>query len=313
MYLYWEGRKGYRTHMPAPRVLEPVPELAYGMANGNRLIEGDNLQTMISLRSQYRGAADVGYVDAPYNTGKKDFRYSDRRFRDPNADADDAVYVSNEDGGRHTKWLNFMGPRLYLVWELLAEHGVCFVSINDIELFRLGMLMDEIFGESNRLGVVVWRQMADNNPTRIAVGHEYILCYAKNIDDVPPVWMGHSGAKEWLLDTFEQLKAETPDVAQLQKRYQKAIKDHVAAYKRSLETGQDVGLIDLGELDSYKLVDERGPYAAMRNTAVVRQEVYEDCMCLEPLPALYGGLCNGDGPGVTPQIAYFSRLSVGSL
>jgi adenine-specific DNA-methyltransferase len=206
MYLYWEGRKGYRTRMPAPRVLEPVPELSYGTAHGNRLIEGDNLQTMISLRSQYRGSVDVAYLDAPYNTGKNDFRYSDRRFRDPNADADDAVYVSNEDGGRHTKWLNFMGPRLYLVWELLAEHGVCFISINDIELFRLGMLMDEIFGETNRLGIVVWRQMADNNPTRIAVGHEYILCYAKNIKDVPPVWTGHSGAKEWLLNTYAELR-----------------------------------------------------------------------------------------------------------
>jgi adenine-specific DNA-methyltransferase len=47
------------------------------------------------------------------------------------------VYVGNEDGGRHTKWLNYMGPRLWLVWQLLADHGVCFVSISDVELFRL--------------------------------------------------------------------------------------------------------------------------------------------------------------------------------
>jgi adenine-specific DNA-methyltransferase len=268
MYLHWEGRKGYRTRMPTPRVLEPIDKLSFGDPGGNRLIEGDNLQVMISLRSQYRGAVDAAYLDPPYNTGKKDFRYSDRRFRDPNADSDDAVYVSNEDGGRHTKWLNFMGPRLYLVWELLADHGVCFVSISDIELFRLGLLMDEIFGESNRLGVVVWRQMADNNPTRIAVGHEYILCYAKNIDNVPPVWTGHSGAKDWMLETYERLKAETEDIDNLQKHFQKAIKEHVAAYHRSLETGKDVGLVDLGELDRYKFVDDRGPYAAVRDTAV---------------------------------------------
>jgi adenine-specific DNA-methyltransferase len=259
MYLHWEGRRGYRTRMPAPRVLEPVDELSLGDTGGNRLIEGDNLQVMISLRSQYRGAVDAAYLDPPYNTGKKDFRYSDRRFRDPNANSDDAVYVSNEDGGRHTKWLNFMGPRLYLTWELLADHGVCFVSISDIELFRLGLLMDEIFGESNRLGVVVWRQMADNNPTRIAVGHEYILCYAKNIDNVPPVWTGHSGAKDWMLQTYERLKGETKDLGELQKSFRKAIKEHVAAYHRSLETGQDVGLVDLGELDRYKFVDDRGP------------------------------------------------------
>jgi adenine-specific DNA-methyltransferase len=103
LYLHWEGRRSYRTRMPAPWVLEPVESLSYGSEQRNRIIEGDNLQVMVSLRSQYRGMVDVAYVDAPYNTGKRDFRYSDRRFRDPNADSDDAIYVSNEDGGRHTK------------------------------------------------------------------------------------------------------------------------------------------------------------------------------------------------------------------
>src|SRR5260370_951825 len=141
----------------------------------------------------------------------RDLAYSDARFHDRNADADDMVYVNNEDGGRHTKWLNFMGPRLWLVWQLLAEHGVCFVSINDIELFRLGMLMDEIFGEQNRIGTIVWKQGTDNNPTRIAVEHEYILCYAKRIEDVPRTWQGHSQPKEWMLDKFAELGKAQPD------------------------------------------------------------------------------------------------------
>ena len=190
--------------MPAPRVLEPVPELSYGDEDGNRVIEGDNLQVMVSLRSQYQGRVDVAYLDPPYNTGKKDFAYSDARFHDPNADADDMVYVNNEDGGRHTKWLNYMGPRLWLTWQLLAEHGICFVSINDVELFRLGMLMDEIFGEQNRIGIIVWKQAVDNNPTRIAVEHEYILCYAKRDRVGPERWEGISPAKEWLLATYER-------------------------------------------------------------------------------------------------------------
>src|SRR5438105_691291 len=70
MYLHWEGRKGYRTRMPAPRVLEPEPSLSYGDQDGNLLIEGDNLQVMTSLRSQYQGAIDVAYLDPPYNIGK---------------------------------------------------------------------------------------------------------------------------------------------------------------------------------------------------------------------------------------------------
>src|SRR3954468_17495870 len=80
MYLHWEGRRGYRTRMPAPRVIEPVKSLSFRNADGNRIIEGDNLQVMVSLRSQYQGAFDIAYLDPPYNTGKRDFPYSDRRF-----------------------------------------------------------------------------------------------------------------------------------------------------------------------------------------------------------------------------------------
>ena len=84
--------------MPVPRVLEPVSELSDPPGGGNLVIEGDNLQVMVSLRPQHRATIDVAYLDPQYNTGKNDFRYSDRRFHDPDADSDDAVYVSNEDG-----------------------------------------------------------------------------------------------------------------------------------------------------------------------------------------------------------------------
>jgi hypothetical protein len=62
MYLFWEGRRSYRTSMPAPRVLEPVPELSYGEDSDNLIIEGDNLQAMVSLRSQYRSTVNVAYI-----------------------------------------------------------------------------------------------------------------------------------------------------------------------------------------------------------------------------------------------------------
>lgn len=261
MYLHWEGRKGYRTRMPAPRVLEPVPELSFGDARGNRVIEGDNLQVMVSLRSQYQGRIDVAYLDPPYNTGKKDFAYSDARFHDPNADADDMVYVNNEDGGRHTKWLNYMGPRLWLVWQLLADHGICFVSINDVELFRLGLLMDEIFDERNRIGTLVWKQAVDNNPTRIAVEHEYILCYAKRIDSVSDRWSGISPAKDWLLTTYERLKAEERDPLKLERAYRAAIREHKAAHRAAVKEGRGDEVIDLGRMDRYRHVDARGPWA----------------------------------------------------
>lgn len=251
--------------MPAPRVLEPVTDLSF-LSNENLIIEGDNLQVMVSLRSQYRNCIDVAYLDPPYNTGRNDFRYSDKRFRDPNADSDDAVYVSSEDGGRHTKWLNFMGPRLHLAWDLLADSGVCFVSIDDTELFRLGLLMDEIFGERNRVGILVWKGATENNAQRIATGHEYILCYAKRIENLPSVWTGSSEAKDWLLATYERLRAKETSLARLDKAYKEAIREHVAEYERALARRGSTDLVDLGPLQRYRHVDSRGPYAAERRT-----------------------------------------------
>lgn len=266
MYLYWEGRRSYRACIPAPRVLEPVPEASFGEDSENLIIEGDNLQAMVSLRSQYRGAVNVAYIDPPYNTGKRDFRYSDRRFLDPDADDSAAAYVTNEDGGRHTKWLNYMAPRLSMVHELLADDGVCLVSINDIELFRLGLLMDEIFGESNRLGIIVWKQAADNNPTRIAIGHEYILAYAKREQDLPQVWLGDSPGKAWMLDTYKRLKKKYRNLGKLQSAFQEAVQTHLEARTAELRDNEETELVDLAGLERYSLVDERGPYAANRTT-----------------------------------------------
>jgi len=275
MYLHWEGRRGYRTRMPAPRVLNPLPGLSYGEASGSRVIEGDNLQVMVSLRSQYQGTVDVAYLDPPYNTGKRDFAYSDARFHDPNADADDSVYVNNEDGGRHTKWLNFVGPRLWLTWQLLAEHGVCFVSISDTELYRLGLLLDEIFGEQNRLGILVWKQATDNNPTRIATEHEYILCYAKRADAVPDRWVGISPAKEWLLQKYEEIAADESDSAVIEKHYRAAIRAHQKEVTEAKNNGREGEILDLGRMARYRNVNEHGPWAKDWNVENPRAGGYE--------------------------------------
>lgn len=252
MYLQWEGKRLYRQRIPKPRLLEPDAELSVGVASANMVIEGDNLQVLASLKSRYAGQVDVIYIDPPYNLGTNDFRYSDKRFHDPDADDSDAVYVKNEDGGRHTKWLNFMAPRLYMLWELLNDNnGVIFVSINDVELFRLGMLLNEIFGEDNHVGTLVWKGATDNNPTRIAGEHEYILCYAKNKDRLPRQWSNTDHeAKMLMLDAFKRLKGETASLKELQRKFTEFTKE-----QRDL----------LGDLYRYRKVDEHGPYVSRRN------------------------------------------------
>ena len=128
--------------------------------------------------------------------------------------------------------------------------------------------MDEIFGERDRIGIIVWKQMADNNPTRVSVGHEYVMCYAKRIESVPAVWEGHSAAKSWMLQTYERLKALDRGPGQLETDFQEALTNHIASFKRAAKAGEPPDLVDLGPLGRYKFVDDRGPYAAVRDTAV---------------------------------------------
>lgn len=247
LHLHWQGRRSYRTRVPAPRVLEAEPKFSYGDESlGNMVIEGDNLQVMLSLRSQYTDAFDVVYIDPPYNRGGNDFRYSDARYEDPDADGTDAVYVSNIDGEKHTKWLNYMAPRLVAIKNLMADHGVIFISINDIELGRLLMLLDEVFDESNRIGIISWRGSADNNPSRIVIQHEYIVCYAKSIKRVPQKWSTpEDEVKEALLEQYEQLVTEIPDIAKRK-----------TAWGKFMRANKD----SIGRLARYTNLDENGPY-----------------------------------------------------
>jgi adenine-specific DNA-methyltransferase len=229
-------------------VLEPDPKLSFGDPDaGNLIIEGDNLQAMVSLQSQFADAIDVVYIDPPYNRGGDDFRYSDARYDDPNADASDAYYVSNEDGGRHTKWLNYIAPRLVAIHRLMAEHSIIFVSISDIELGRLLMVMDEVFDEPNRIAVITWRGSPDNNPSRVAIEHEYIVVYAKNQKKVPNVWSTpNDETRDSLMEEYTRLRRSTKDFAELRHQWARFVK----ANKDSVD-----------RLGRYTDVDpERGPY-----------------------------------------------------
>jgi adenine-specific DNA-methyltransferase len=248
LHLHWQGRRSYKSLIPVPRVLERDDALSFQADRGSNLvIEGDNLQVMVSLRTQYAEAVDVIYIDPPYNRGGNDFRYSDARFQDPDADGSDSEYVSNVDGGRHTKWLNYMAPRLVAMKSLMAENGVIFVSINDIEFGRLLMLMDEIFDEKNRIGVITWRGSADNNPSRIQIEHEYVVCYAKNIAQVAKAWTTPADEmKETLLEQHEQLLQSEPDLAKRAKAWGSLVRAN----------GKD----SLGRLARYTHLDEVGPY-----------------------------------------------------
>ena len=147
----------------------------------NVLLEGENLQALVSLY-KYRGQVDLVLTDPPYNTGL-DFRYNDRWDEDPN-DPDLGKLVPADDGSRHSKWLRFMTPRLWMMKEMLRPGGVLAICIDHRELFRLGMLLDEMFGESNRIGIINWQKSyaPRNDQRQLSTATEYVLVYAKNAE-----------------------------------------------------------------------------------------------------------------------------------
>ncbi len=141
-----------------PRVMRREPKLHVGAADeqgNNLLVEGENLQAMVTLY-KYRGQVDLILTDPPYNTGQN-FRYNDKWDTDPN-DPDLGRIVPNEDGSRHTKWIKAMTPRLQMMRAMLKPSGVIAICIDDNELFHLGMMMDEVFGEQNRLAIINWQK-----------------------------------------------------------------------------------------------------------------------------------------------------------
>lgn len=144
----------------------------------NLIVEGENLQAMVSLY-KYRGQVDLVLTDPPYNTGR-DFRYNDKWDDDPN-DPDLGRLVAEEDGSRHSKWLRFMEPRIWMMREMLKPSGVLAICIDRRELFRLGMLLDNIFGEENRLGIINWQKTTPKPQAQhLSINTEYVLVYAKN-------------------------------------------------------------------------------------------------------------------------------------
>lgn len=136
--------------------------------NYNFLLEGDNLHSLILLEKTHKNKIDVIYIDPPYNTRNKDFKYNDD-------------FVEKDDLFKHSKWLSFMHKRLLIARKLLKQSGVIFLSIDDYEYAELLMLCEEIFGKNNYLATFVWKVTGHtDNQDDITKNHEYIICFAKN-------------------------------------------------------------------------------------------------------------------------------------
>lgn len=261
--LNWIGKDAVVRHdAEVPfRLLRDVPELACGDPDsGNLIVEGDNLLALKALLPHYHGQVKCIYIDPPYNTGQDE--------RDDEGKRNGWVYNDNvnspqmrewlgkvvgpeaEDLTRHDKWLCMMYPRLKLLKRFLRDDGVIFASIDDIELASLRLLFDEIFGVTNRVGTIVWKNATDNNPTQIASEHEYVLCYARDKSKLPKEWKSTSLAvKTKLLDMGEQFVRGQADQEQRQAGYTRWYRENKS---------------QLWPFEDYKFIDDGGIYTGMR-------------------------------------------------
>ena len=191
----WVGKKAaiVEANKPIRKTLRPcVAESKDWDTTENLYIEGDNLEVLKLLQESYLGKVKMIYIDPPYNTGN-DFIYADdfmRSQEEENAqmgmyDEDENRLFKNTDtnGRFHSDWCSMIYSRLHLAKNLLTDNGVIFISIDDSEVKNLKNICDEVFGASNFVAQLIWQNKkgGGNDSTHIAIEHEYILTYAKNI------------------------------------------------------------------------------------------------------------------------------------
>lgn len=156
----------------------------------NLYIEGDNLEALKLLRQNYYGEIEMIYIDPPYNTGN-DFIYTDNfktsidesDLEEGNKSDEGKRHIKNERSSNrfHARWLNIMYPLLRLSKDILADGGLIAVTINEVELSQLEKLLQEVFGESNRVAIAPWKSEASGGKEKsgLRTGHEYVLVYCK--------------------------------------------------------------------------------------------------------------------------------------
>lgn len=180
------------ANAPIAKTLRPCREESVDFDSSENLyIEGDNLDVLKLLQETYLGKIKMIYIDPPYNTGN-DFIYEDDFAENANQylsrsgqydDEGNRLFHNTDSNGRfHTDWLNMIYPRIKLAKTLLRDDGVIFISIDDYEVNNIKKICDEIFGEQNCIGTVIWERAFSpkNDAKYFSASHDYILVYAKS-------------------------------------------------------------------------------------------------------------------------------------
>lgn len=269
--LHWKGKRRARAFALTPSLgtLRPAPADSVDWdTTQNIVVEGDNLEALKLLRRSYAGEVKFIYIDPPYNTGK-DFVYPDRYadslanyllITGQGSEVGEILTSDREATGRlHTAWLNMIYPRLMLAKEMLADKGIIAISIEEREYSNLWSVCCDIFGQENIVGTIVWKNATDNNPTNVAVEHEYIIIIARNKSAIDGVWKSRSSAVKDILVSKGNELSELYEGDRLAAEYDNWYRAHKA---------------ELWPLDRYKYIDEGGVYTGSQSVHNPGKEGY---------------------------------------
>lgn len=126
------------------------------------LIEADNYHALQLLEYLYPKQVDCIYIDPPYNTGARDWKYNND-------------YVDSSDSWRHSKWLSMMQRRLKIARRLLRDDGVLITTIDDNEYAHLWMLLNDVFPERKHIPVSIQHNPGGTQGDKFSVTHEYAI------------------------------------------------------------------------------------------------------------------------------------------
>lgn len=184
----WNGKaKSIKlAQTPSSATLRPCKDKSKNWDETENLyIEGDNLEVLKQLQKTYYGKIKTIFIDPPYNTGH-DFVYNDsfsNSLENYKEQTNQTSSSNPENSGRfHTDWLNMMYPRLILAKNLLKNDGAIFITLDDTEISSLKKICDEIFGENNFVGWIIWQHSIQPKgyAGKMSVHHNHMLCYAKS-------------------------------------------------------------------------------------------------------------------------------------
>ena len=258
--LNWPGKREalLTANAPIAKTLRPCREESVDFdTTQNLFIEGDNLDALKLLQETYLNKVKMIYIDPPYNTGN-DFIYDDdfaedsecyfKRSNQKDAVGNRLVASSEANGRRHSDWLSMIYSRLKLARNLLRDDGLIIVSIDENEVHNLRRLGEEIFGEENFAGEIIWKNSSKNDQAYISIQHEYLLFFVKNKSSNLGDWQEKKEGVDDIYKAFEGFKSK------LGNNWKKIHSEALAWYKQFPESNP------IYASKHYAWMDEKGVY-----------------------------------------------------